>query len=1772
MAKEKQQQSTSSIGTRRFDKSLNENIRDYHIPENSWTHARNAINNSNKGDLGGIGNEPGNLYCAQAPYTVIGVIHLVSNYWLVYSTDDTNSEIGIFHEESCTYTTAVNDPCLGFKRTNLIIGTARPTSACTFNAYWDDALNVSRAASFTIDLPGDNDWTNPNSPLPWIQICTDEKGNPVLDPSDPLYAGPPYGCITCVNTNRLDCDAIRLARFISPPCFEVLKGVGSGTLLNGSYMVFIAYAIKGQKISDWYGSNVQALFTHGNGGSSLDVNITSLDQDFDEVLVTILSVTNQQAAARNAGIYNTRQQRLSFDTIDNSWPAVPVEQLPIMTPIVEKTDAMYAVNNLLLRVGPTFKEDFNYQPLANQIVTKWQSVEYPADYYRKGGNKTNYLRDEVYAFFIRWVYDTGDKSASYHIPGRPAIRRFGGVDDDWDIMTGSDTEPELTAGLTPNRWRVYNTAFQTGIPNTILPDGGKVVGEGLMGYWESSEKYPDDKAQIWDANINQSPYAVHGFPVNEFGVAFTNTGEAHDLCANNIRHHKFPDLSTDPTVQYRDPASGKIRIMGVKFENIKAPLSNSGLPITNIVGYEILRGTRNGNKTILAKGLLNNMRVYNSLDGTNKTHLFPNYPYNEVGRPDPFLSDAGPNNVNGPVTHLPCPVFGGSSGGETGYVPQVNYSQRDFTFHSPDTNFFDPYLSAKELKIHGEFNGAVTGKFEKSEEHPKNKLITNTAFAISAIAGVGLAALAANGQRTVKYTQPIIPGYSQEGLSYPQTTYGTTTTDIPRLQNNTGAQPKFADGTGIGFFNGSALLFTSIAGKYGAVGKYDDKINLGDTLKQNLLGQTSDSKLSSIFTLYNDWVGAQKKYTTSAQRNIDQEDGQLKNTPSALRLFSNLPMFFNYFTQGTDTVLELFKAIARYRDFALRYHSHAFYDRYSFPVIGNTRRVINDQQYIGPQITDFTLTKRINNLYRAKTVAIEIPSGAIPPPISGTPSPGVYSAIANTTVNDVTRIRASDVNNLYDNDIFGFTRLVDPTKHSFGPSSSYKISPAFLPGNAGFQRASSHYVSLKQRINNQYGQINGVQQVPASTCVMTAPAFTATAISDTIFGGDTYVGRYTEKNTFFFFYNWLYGQPDGAQFDYTKNNMIPYPRFWGNFDGFETGDFTSSAVDFINPVGGNFLKPNILKLPSSYYNLDGLECLPTSIFGAGSGPITNMRISIKDAWFYLFNSGVKDFLVESEINVDLRDWGEIETEQHYDPYRYSDTKALFNTKIIKTGNYYKYDLSLSIAKLFTNYVSWAFPQTYDYDPFLAETCFVYRPNRLIYSLPYQFESTKDSWYVFLANNYTDFDNRVTGIKSVNKSGALIFFDAASPVEFNGLDQLQTTSGVKLTVGDGGLFTQPPRNIVDADKSYEFGSCQNRLSIINTPMGLYWMCQNQGKIFRFTGGATEVGMKEIKWWLSNYLPYNLTKDFPSFELIDNPVIGIGCQSIFDNENGLVYFTKKDYVLKKDIPFGITVQYVGANLFNIVSGPNVLFQVQLGDPRYFESASWTISYDPKTDGWISYHDWHPNLLVPGKNTFLSIDDRSFWIHNERCDLYCNYYGVDYPFEIEYMVNTVQTVNTVRSVEYIMEAYRYATNCYDRFHELDFNFDEAVVYNTEQVSGLLRLNLEPKNDPQALLAYPAINFSDIDILYAKEEQKYRFDQFWDITADRGEFNPIAQRVIWNTSPNGYVKTLNANNMNYAKDAFERKKFRHYTNSVFLRRKVSGDKKMLVLLTNNKNLYSPR
>jgi hypothetical protein len=528
---------------------------------------------------------------------------------------------------------------------------------------------------------------------------------------------------------------------------------------------------------------------------------------------------------------------------------------------------------------------------------------------------------------------------------------------------------------------------------------------------------------------------------------------------------------------------------------------------------------------------------------------------------------------------------------------------------------------------------------------------------------------------------------------------------------------------------------------------------------------------------------------------------------------------------------------------------------------------------------------------------------------------------------------------------------------------------------------------------------------------------------------------------------------------------------------------------------------------------------------------------------------------------------------------------------------YIYDYSLSVSKLYNQYFSVGSLQSRYYDPEVAKYCYTYYPDRIIYSLPQQDEAIKDSWFIYLVNNYKEFKGQISGVKSINKSGIFITFKNESPLMYQGVDTLETDLNTKITIGDGGLFSQPQQSVSNADKAYEYGSSQNRLSVISTPAGIFYMSQNQGRIFSYGQGLQEISQSGLKWWFILYMPYQLTLDFPEYPWTDNPVAGIGCQATYDSSSAVLYFAKKDYRLKKEFKGRVTYEPLDrkgfGDVFILDGSKNSKYR--LGDPYLFDDASWTVSYDPKQQYWVSFHDWHPDLLIPTKDIFLSTKGNGIWKHNFICDGFCNFYGQQYGFEIEFPIVTGQTVMTTRSMEYILEAYRRrGDSCIDQHHVLDYNFDTAVVYNSEQVSGYLNLNIYPKNDINLSLQYPKIgtNQSSYDILFSKEEQKYRFNQFWDITKDRAEF-PIGSNYpptgplvpgttqllgnyssenTWITAPDGYSRILNPNNMDYSKPELQRKKFRHYLNFLNLRKEQCDDVNVILKMSNSKNQYSSR
>jgi hypothetical protein len=377
--------------TNSFIKGLNKDSDSSFVQEGMWTHARNIVNNTTEGNLGTISGEPANYLCATAGETlpglrkvIVGAIHLYSDKWIIYTAayapgnpNSINSEIGLFEEDVCAYRIIVQDPCLNFSELKIIYGAAREQSDCSWAVYWNDGLNPDRYLNVgdpktwpgsNYIWAGNNTYTNGTSSIqwpnvPWIQDCEDSNGEA------------PGGCIICTDTTDLDCDKLRLARLMQTPCLKVEPGKAGGTLRNGSYFAVIAYSIEGEKVTDWFSpSNVQPIWFENDLQGALEITVDVDKSNFSEFILVVVANINQGAVAKRVGVYSTNTQTIYIDQLKEDLEAIPIEQLPIQTPVFEKSDQIVEVNNYLLRVGPTSKFDFNYQPLANLIRAKWVSV------------------------------------------------------------------------------------------------------------------------------------------------------------------------------------------------------------------------------------------------------------------------------------------------------------------------------------------------------------------------------------------------------------------------------------------------------------------------------------------------------------------------------------------------------------------------------------------------------------------------------------------------------------------------------------------------------------------------------------------------------------------------------------------------------------------------------------------------------------------------------------------------------------------------------------------------------------------------------------------------------------------------------------------------------------------------------------------------------------------------------------------------------------------------------------------------------------------------------------------------------------------------------------------------------------------------------------------------------------------------------------------------------------------------------------------------------
>ncbi|HPF82792.1 MAG TPA: hypothetical protein PLV83_01285 [Bacilli bacterium] len=863
-----------------------------------------------------------------------------------------------------------------------------------------------------------------------------------------------------------------------------------------------------------------------------------------------------------------------------------------------------------------------------------------------------------------------------------------------------------------------------------------------------------------------------------------------------------------------------------------------------------------------------------------------------------------------------------------------------------------------------------------------------------------------------------------------------------------------------------------------------------------------------------------------------------------------------------NQVIDIIRNISKWRNYLLQYDSHGLYEIWHeisnaasgapAEIKRSIRRPSSTVKYIGSHIQDFNSDYRINNIDRNKYVCVQ-----------------VNKAILNVnSVQDASKKRVDD--------------HLQPFIERRTPICSY-------------------YGAIKIDYQNQYGQLDSIVQLPTNHCIYVAESKPTS--TNVIFGGDTYINRYTEKNPYMFFNTWMFDQPNGTEFNYRNYVNGPVPAYWVDTNLYDLSD-TKVSFDAIgewitgswnnDPNNGDpdnddpntyFGEEPVIALPHNFFNLDEPE------------PISDKGYLIKkNSYAYLFYNGVRDFFVESEINLAYRDYGEDSWEKFHDSHyenEFTNLDMMFRSDLITKSIYYKYDMSLSVSKLFSGFASWGKILPRDYNPLLYTTCFEYLPKRVVYSLKQIEGSKRDNWRNYLPLNFKDFKGKVSVMKSLNATGTVILFEDKEPIFFQGVDQLQSQSGNKFTIGDGGLFANVEQTMVNADDSIGYGECISSRSAVNTPFGLFWISQKSGKIFQYAGNQPEeITRNGMKYWFNENLPSQMLQTYPNYPHYDNPIIGVACQTIYDPQYELLYFIKKDhrpryntYTFEDNSPL---VSNVSQNTPGLKS--------TLYNTQYFEDASWVASYDPKSKKWISFHTWIPSLVIPSLKHFYTTDPvlsaqldlntstsynydtgKTLWKHNERYDDFCTYYNQPSYWEIDYPIVTPNQITTLRNVEYELECFALAQHEYDKTHKLDENFDRALIHNSEQISGWLYLVNRPKNDPYTMMTYPQyVNAPPhYDILCSKEENKYRFNQFWDIVADRGEFSHDG-RGLFITSANGIDRRIVNTAINYLKPVTQRKKFRHYGNNLLLRRVGRNERgimpKMVLKLANNKLLNSPR
>ena len=387
------------------------------------------------------------------------------------------------------------------------------------------------------------------------------------------------------------------------------------------------------------------------------------------------------------------------------------------------------------------------------------------------------------------------------------------------------------------------------------------------------------------------------------------------------------------------------------------------------------------------------------------------------------------------------------------------------------------------------------------------------------------------------------------------------------------------------------------------------------------------------------------------------------------------------------------------------------------------------------------------------------------------------------------------------------------------------------------------------------------------------------------------------------------------------------------------------------------------------------------------------------------------------------------------------------------------------------------------------------PNRIIRSVKSDATSLLDSYRLFFGNQFKDLPkNRGELWKLATHKNLLYFHMEETLYITKGKQVLQMKDGEEAFVGSGDIFAQDPDELVQTQDGY--AGTQSQWAALTTRHGYFFVDKLKSKIFLIADKLYEISNFGMEKWFRDNIPFALENFGLTVECgLDNPIKGFGFHSVWDPKHKRIILTKREFIPTDTFitRWNYTTDQTGRIIFDAsqckymttkdTSAPFTYgTEVKYTDKTFFSTGSWTISFFPTLNVWISFHSYVPYLYFNTSTNFYSFTDEyddyingrlysggvndatitlandpatefgnsGIWKHNgiTRGVLYqeelTNTELDHYPFEFEFISNPAKTVNTVVSnFAYTAEVFNQ-----DNINVLEHGFTSFIIYNTFQI----------------------------------------------------------------------------------------------------------------------------